>query len=96
MSVRGTPLHKHPARLLIINPSSSHQIKSGGHTQNIGFSSTPGVLISMTSFKEISYDKENQTARVGSGLTWDQVYEFLDPHGVTVVGGRIAGVGALR
>jgi hypothetical protein len=33
------------------------------------------------------------TVEVGAGLTWDQVYEVLEPTGVNVVGGRVFGVG---
>jgi FAD/FMN-containing dehydrogenase len=29
----------------------------------------------------------------GAGLTWDKVYEALEPHGVNVAGGRAPGVG---
>ncbi|KAG6908218.1 hypothetical protein DXG01_005690 [Tephrocybe rancida] len=30
---------------------------------------------------------------IGAGLVWDDVYTALEPHGVTVVGGRVSGVG---
>ena len=60
---------------------------------NPGFSSTNGVQIGMSQFLDIQYSPELQTVTVGAGLTWDEVYAALEPHEVTVVGGRIAGIG---
>ncbi|KAJ7124058.1 FAD-binding domain-containing protein [Mycena crocata] len=73
---------------------SPFAIKSaGGHATNIGFSSTLGVQIAMTAFTDLSYDAARQTVSMGPGLTWDQAYKLLDPLNVTVVGGRVPGVG---
>ena len=47
----------------------------------------------MTRFNEINVDSTCGTVEVGAGLTWDQVYEALEPTGVNVIGGRIPGVG---
>ena len=47
----------------------------------------------MYRFSEVKYDPSFGTAVVGAGLIWDQVYEALEPHGVSVVGGRVSGVG---
>ncbi|EKM52439.1 uncharacterized protein PHACADRAFT_211693 [Phanerochaete carnosa HHB-10118-sp] len=68
-------------------------IKGGGHTGNPGFSSTSGVLLSMNQFNTVQYHASNQTADVGVGLVWDDVYEQLQQFGVTVVGGRVSGIG---
>ncbi|KAJ7027714.1 FAD-binding domain-containing protein [Mycena alexandri] len=68
-------------------------VKGGGHITNVGFSSTTGVQISMTRFSSVTYDKKSQTADIGPGLIWDDVYAALEPHGVIVAGGRVSGVG---
>ena len=68
-------------------------VKSGGHAINRGFSSTRGVQISLARFNTFKVNTEAQTVELGPSLTWDDVYERLDPHGVTVIGGRIPGVG---
>lgn len=47
----------------------------------------------MYKFSEVVYHSDTQTADVGSGLIWDDVYAALEPHGVNVVGGRVSGVG---
>ncbi|KAG6834621.1 hypothetical protein H0H93_008524, partial [Arthromyces matolae] len=68
-------------------------VKGGGHASNPGFSSTTGVHISMSRFSEVTYDATSQTAVIGAGLIWDDVYTALAPYGVNVVGGRVTGVG---
>ncbi|KAF9460196.1 hypothetical protein BDZ94DRAFT_1324266 [Collybia nuda] len=68
-------------------------VEGGGHASNPGFSSTEGVHISMSRFSEVTYDADTQTAVVGAGLIWDDVYAALAPHGVNVLGGRVTGVG---
>jgi FAD/FMN-containing dehydrogenase len=60
---------------------------------NPGFSSTRGVHISMTRFSGVVYDSKSQTAIVGAGLVWDDVYAALEPHKVSVGGGRAGGIG---
>ena len=47
----------------------------------------------MFRFSEVTYDSSSQTATIGSGLIWDDVYAALAPYGVNVVGGRVTGVG---
>ena len=69
------------------------KVKSGGHTSNPGFSSTPGVQIALYSFSGVAYDASAQTATIGVGLIWDDVYTELEQYGVTVVGPKSPGVG---
>ncbi|KAF8477733.1 FAD dependent oxidoreductase [Russula ochroleuca] len=68
-------------------------VKSGGHATNPGFSSTSGVHISMTRFNHIAISKDSRTVEVGAGVTWTDVYAYLVPKGLNVVGGRVNGVG---
>ncbi|KAK0229777.1 FAD-binding domain-containing protein [Armillaria nabsnona] len=68
-------------------------VKGGGHAINQGFSSTTGVQIAMTRFNEVTYDAATQTAVIGAGNIWDDVYEILDAQGVNAVGGRVTGIG---
>ena len=77
----------------MINDLNSHKIKSGGHAMNPNFSSTPGVQITLTRFSEVLYDADSETVEVGAGLVWDEVYSALAPYNVSVVGGRVTGIG---
>ncbi len=47
----------------------------------------------MTRFNEVTYDSATQTAVIGAGNVWDDVYEILNAQGVNVVGGRVTGIG---
>ncbi len=47
----------------------------------------------MTRFNEVTYDSGTQTAVIGAGNIWDDVYVLLNAQGVNVVGGRVTGVG---
>lgn len=47
----------------------------------------------MNRFVDVDYDEASQTVVIGTGLLWETVYAQLEEHGVSVVGGRGAGVG---
>ena len=48
----------------------------------------------MARFDNLSVNAEKKkTATIGVGLTWDKVYQMLEPFGVMVTGGRIPGIG---
>lgn len=47
----------------------------------------------MTRFNKVVYDSSAETATIGAGLIWDDVYAALSEYGANVVGGRSSGVG---
>jgi FAD/FMN-containing dehydrogenase len=47
----------------------------------------------MRRFSKITFHEHNQTVDIGSGLLWDEVYKALEPYNVSVIGGRVVGVG---
>ncbi|KAG1775516.1 hypothetical protein EV702DRAFT_973031, partial [Suillus placidus] len=67
-------------------------IKSGGHTNNRGFSSTQVVQIAMYSFPDITFHSGAHTSTVGTGAIWDDVYSTLEEYGVNVVGPKVTGI----
>ncbi|PPR05983.1 hypothetical protein CVT24_004620 [Panaeolus cyanescens] len=89
----GTPQDVAIVLQIVGSTRTPFAVKGGGHTANAGFSSTTGVHISMYRFSEVEYDPERQTAKIGAGLLWDDVYAKLEPYNVNVVGGRVTGVG---
>ncbi|EPQ52684.1 FAD-binding domain-containing protein [Gloeophyllum trabeum ATCC 11539] len=74
---------------IVAATNSSFAVKGGGHASNPGFSSTAGVHISLARFSEVTYHADSQTADVGAGLIWDDVYAALEDHNVMVVGGAL-------
>ena len=47
----------------------------------------------MTRFNEIKVNTAAGTVEIGAGLTSDQVYKTLEPYNITVMAGRVPGVG---
>ncbi|KAF8909557.1 FAD-binding domain-containing protein [Mucidula mucida] len=68
-------------------------VKGGGHTSNLGFSSTRGVQIAMSRFTELLYDESTTYVTAGAGLVWDDIYNLLVPLNRNALGSRALGVG---
>ncbi|PQE19361.1 FAD binding domain-containing protein [Rutstroemia sp. NJR-2017a BVV2] len=69
-------------------------VKSGGHAAEAGTSSIQnGILINMAKLNMVELSGDRSTVAIGPGNTWYDVFKVLDPLGVSVVGGREAGVG---
>ena len=47
----------------------------------------------MTRFRDIVLNEEEGTVEIGAGLTWTDVFSYLVPKGLNVVGGRFNGDG---
>jgi FAD/FMN-containing dehydrogenase len=77
-------------KVLLEFPTVQFATKSGGHNTNVGFSSTNwGVLISFSHLNSTTISSNHQTAAVGPGARWENVYSALEPYGRVVVGGRL-------
>jgi FAD/FMN-containing dehydrogenase len=74
---------------------SKFAIRSGGHMANPGFSSVgdSGLLLDLGALNDITLSSKGDVVSVGPGATWDKLYEKLKEHELTVVGGRVSGVG---
>ena len=69
-------------------------MRGGGHGFVQGVSNIEGgVTIDLRGLDEISLSKDKSTVTVGAGQTWGNVFSHLDPHGLSVSGGRHAPVG---
>lgn len=49
-----------------------------------------GILISFPHMNSVSYDATKDLVTVQPGIRWGEVLEALEPHGVAVMGGRLA------
>ncbi|KAH8816535.1 FAD binding domain protein [Xylogone sp. PMI_703] len=73
-------------------------IKGRSHMPGAGFANiNDGVTIDMTKLSSVSVNDDHTVASVGAGAAWLDVYQFLDPLGLSVAGGRngLVGVGGL-
>ncbi|KAI0476387.1 putative oxidoreductase [Xylariaceae sp. FL0804] len=83
-------------RLLAASSDQTFAVRSGGHTWWAGAGSSPGpggVTIDLRGLRAVEPAADRRSVRVGAGVTWDAVYAALDPPGLSVAGGRVAGVG---
>lgn len=68
--------------------------RSGGHQQNVGFSSIKdGVVLDLSRLNSSSLSKDHKTVRLGTGNRWGEVYKGLEKYGLAAVGGRSGDVG---
>lgn len=69
-------------------------VKGGGHAAFAGASSIEdGILINLAKLNTVALSSDRTVTQVGPGNNWYDVYRQLDPLGLSVVGGREAGVG---
>ncbi|KAH7086043.1 hypothetical protein BKA63DRAFT_549044 [Paraphoma chrysanthemicola] len=69
-------------------------VKSGGHAAFPGASSIEGgITVDLATMKERKLSADKKTIAVGPGNRWLDVYSFLTPYNLAVVGGRAASVG---
>ena len=47
-------------------------------SQGVGSASAKDVLISMTAFDDVDFDRENEVVTVGAGQSWGEYYEKMD------------------
>ncbi|KAK8008214.1 oxidoreductase [Apiospora marii] len=73
-------------------PFCPFAIRSGGHMTSAS-NIDGGVTIDLRALNSISVSEDRSLASIGVGATWDAVYAHLDPLGLSVNGGRAAGVG---
>lgn len=73
-------------------------IKGRTHSPAAGFANiNNGVTIDMTSLSSVSVNEDYNIVHIGAGASWLDVYQFLDPLGLSVAGGRngLIGVGGV-
>lgn len=69
-------------------------VRGAGHMPIPGYANTDGgVLIVFTRMKQLQLSRDKSFVSVGPGNRWVNVYEYLEPHGLVVLGGRVGSVG---
>ena len=69
-------------------------IRSGGHSPLAGSANNNGgVTMDLTSLNSITISGDKSVVSVGAGSLWQNIYAQLDPLGIAVGGGRVAGIG---
>ncbi|KAI4227676.1 MAG: hypothetical protein L6R36_002228 [Xanthoria steineri] len=79
---------------LLSKNSCKFAVKSGGHGIVTGSSNIKeGVTVDLRSMRSVSLNKQNKTTTVQPGAKWIDVYNYLDPLGWAIPGGRAGTVG---
>ncbi|KAL8715742.1 MAG: hypothetical protein Q9220_000409 [cf. Caloplaca sp. 1 TL-2023] len=79
---------------LLSKNSCQFAIKSGGHGLITGSSNIrKGVTVDLRGMRNVTLNKQKKTATVQPGAKWVEVYEYLDPQGWAIPGGRAGDVG---
>lgn len=69
-------------------------IRSGGHTNWAGANNIEGgITVDLSRLNTATYDPASETATIGPGNRWREVYAELHKHGRVVAGGREGNVG---
>ncbi|KAF4120274.1 FAD/FMN-containing dehydrogenase [Geosmithia morbida] len=69
-------------------------VRSGGHTNWAGSNNIAGgVTIDLVHLDKVVFNADSETASIGPGNRWRQVYAELNKHGRAVAGGREGNVG---
>ncbi|KAI0147047.1 hypothetical protein GGR57DRAFT_477713 [Xylariaceae sp. FL1272] len=69
-------------------------IRAVGHCNVPGSNNiNGGVLLALNNLKHLQVTNSNATLEIGPGNTWFDVYSFLDPYNLYVVGGRLKTIG---
>lgn len=71
-------------------------IRSGGHLVIPGWNAVggDGVVIALQNLNKKVLSPDKKFATIGAGLNWKAIYQWIEPFGVQIVGGREPRVGA--
>ncbi|KAM7200339.1 hypothetical protein V8F20_005316 [Naviculisporaceae sp. PSN 640] len=79
---------------MLVKSNVCFAVRSGGHSPDPTAANIDnGVLVDLSGLNRVENRPSDQVAVIGSGLRWGEVYSQLQPHNVTVVGGRVLDVG---
>ncbi|PSK60285.1 hypothetical protein B9Z65_435 [Elsinoe australis] len=83
------------AVLLIRTAKAPFAVRGGGHMPIADFNNidSRGVLLSSSNFKQLSYSANKASVNVGPDNRWQDVYKFVSPDNLIVIGGRVGIVG---
>lgn len=66
-------------------------VKSGGHAAFPGASNIQGgITVDMVNLNQKTLSADRKTVAVGPGNRWKEVYDYLTPYDLAIVGGRVS------
>lgn len=69
-------------------------IRSGGHMIWPGSANIEaGITVDLRAMNSLTLNEDKSVASIGAGGIWSEIYPQLVPHNLTVMGGRVSGIG---
>lgn len=69
-------------------------VKGAGHAAFKGSSNSDGgITVEFSHMNQVVPSTDRKTVSIGPGNNWLNVYSTLEPHNLTVIGGRVSSVG---
>ncbi|KAJ6595028.1 FAD-binding domain-containing protein [Mycena vulgaris] len=89
-----TAAHVQTAMKGIFQFGSHYAVQAGAHSGMVGWNSiSDGVLVSFAHMTNVSYSPVTDTITVQPGVHWGDAMAAIEPHGVSVIGGRASDIG---
>lgn len=81
----------------LVDYETPFAIRGGGHMpiSNAANINSSGVLLSSSGLNQLILAPDQSTIEIGTGNIWSNVYEYLAPYQLGVVGGRAGRSGSL-
>ncbi|PHH67470.1 hypothetical protein CDD82_1465 [Ophiocordyceps australis] len=81
-------------RLITKSNDTRFAVRGGGHTLWSGAANVNGgITVDMREMNSLELSSDEKVARLGAGGVWDHYYAQLGPKNLTVMGGRVPGIG---
>lgn len=79
----------------LVASGTTFALQGGGHMPIAGSANidSSGILLSSASLNQLILSDDQSTVSVGPGNHWVDVYDYLEPSGKVIVGGRMGVVG---
>ncbi|GME51113.1 FAD linked oxidase [Neofusicoccum parvum] len=79
----------------LVEYNTPFAIRGGGHMAIPGAANinSTGVLLSSANLNQLELSEDKSSVAVGPGNRWGDVFNYLEPYGLAVVGGRMSIVG---
>lgn len=65
-------------------------VKSGGHAAFPASNIKGGVTVDLVNMNKLKLSDDKKSLAVGAGNRWKDVYDYLTPYNLAVVGGRVS------
>ena len=78
----------------VVEEGCHFAVKSGGHSRERGASNVDGgVTIDLVRMNDVKIGEGKNSATIGAGARWGQIYKDLEAENLMVIGGRVGSVG---